>query len=189
MAEEGLDKKRLRMFLSSVDQEILNIQAGESQYRGGALHFESGCPALNRLDLFRNNPTRKNLDEFLALAAQDFGNDVGAAFTKWSITIHDELTAKEDKKPIVRSFDSIIKGCFYDMFKAARVSLDQGQMDLLERHSSKMAKAFKEENSREIRSQLEVLVKRLERTRSESKDDPKQQKDLRGSQQQRVTGS
>jgi len=170
MAEEGLDKKRLRMFLSSVDQEFLNIQAGESQYRGGAIHFEKGtCPAKNTLELFRNNPTRKNLESFLTLASQDFGNDVGAAFTKWSITIHDELTAKEDKKPVERSFENVIKGCFYDMFKAARVSLDQGQMDLLDRHSLKMAKAFKEENSKEIRSQLEILVKRLERTRAEGK--------------------
>ncbi len=171
MAEEkGLDRKRLRMFLSSVDQEFLNIQAGESQYRGGAIHFEKGtCPAKNTLELFRNNPTRKNLDTFLAMAAQDFGSDVGNAFKKWGITVHDELTATEDKKPVERSFENIIKGCFYDMFKAARVSLDQKQMDLLERQSHKMAIAFKEENSKEIRSQLEVLVKRLERTRAEGK--------------------
>ncbi len=189
MAEEGLDKKRLRMFLSSVDQELLNIQAGESQYRGGAIHFEKGtCPAKNGLELFRNNPTLKNLDNFLALASQDFGNTVGEAFTKWAITIRDELTTTEDKKPVERSFESIIKGCFYDMFKAARVSLDQTQMGLLERQSHKMATAFKEENSKEIRSQLEVLVKRLERTRAETKAEPQQQKDLRESQQ-RFTGS
>ena len=174
MAEnEGLNKERLRQFLTNVDQEILNLQAGESKYRGGAIHFEKGgLGVMNRLKMFRDNPTKDNLEQFIALAKQDFGATCGNAFETWSVPIHDQLTPDAEKEPVERSFENKIKNGFYDMFKAARVSLDQKQVEQIERASWKMAKTFKEENSKEIRSQLEVLVKRLERTRTEAKVEP-----------------
>ena len=187
---EGLNKERLRQFLTNVDQEILNLQAGESKYRGGAIHFEKGgLGVMNRLDMFKKNPTKDNLEQFIALAKQDFGAVCGEAFETWSQPIHDQLTPDAEKEPVERSFENKIKNGFYDMFKAARVSLDQKQVEQIERASWKMAKTFKEENSKEIKSQLDILVKRLERTRAEVKAEPQQQKDLRASQQTRVTGS
>lgn len=160
---EGLDKKHLRTFLSNVDQEIINIQAGESKFRHGAMHFEKGtCPALNRLKMFRDYPTKKNLEQFIALAGQDFGQTAAEAFRTWSARIHDELTPAAEKKPVVRPFDVVIKDGFYDMFKATRIPLDQKQVDLLEKNSAKLSRAFRDEISKEVKTQLEALVSKLE---------------------------
>jgi len=193
---EGLNKDRLRQFLNNVDQEILNIQAGESRFRAGAIHFEKGgSGVMNRLNMFKKNPTKDNLEQFISLAKQDFGATCGEAFETWSVPIHEELTPEADKKPVERSFENQIKNGFYDMFKAARVSLDQKQVEQIERASWKMAKTFKEENSKEIKSQLAVLVKRLERTRTEVKvplptdNDPVQTREIKQKDFRPMTGS
>ena len=181
--KEGLNKELFRQFIRNVDQEILNIQAGESRFRAGAIHFEKGgSGVMNRLKMFKDNPTKDNLEQFIALAKQDFGATCGEAFETWSNPIHDQLTPEAEKKPVERSFENRIKNGFYDMFKAARVSLDQKQVEQIERASWKMAKTFKEENSKEIKAQLDVLVKRLERRRTEAKvSDPTEPGRMTGS--------
>ncbi len=158
----GLDKPHLRTFLRNVKQEIENMKAGEGKFLKRALHFEKGTsPALNRLKIFEEFPTKKNLDEFVDHAIQDFGKMCGDAFKSWSSLVFQDLTPVEDRKPIEKTFETQIKDIFYDCFKAAHIPLDPNQMDLLERHTRKMANIFQAEIHKGISTEIAALVKHL----------------------------
>jgi hypothetical protein len=132
------------------------------------LHLEKGtCPALHRLEIFENGPTKQNLSEFLLLAKQDWGGRCAEAFTLWSDAVFtDEITATTP--PVTRAFEVNIKDCFYDCFKAVSIAMTPKQIELLERHAFKLAAVFKAEISKAIGEQLETLVKRLKE--KETKD-------------------
>ena len=180
MAENSeYDKKRLRTFIRNVRQEILNLQAGESKYRTSALHFEVGVsgdsrvPVMFRLEQLENHPSQKNLDSFLEIASQDLSARAGAAFKSWSMTIFHqdpEVLAKAQIKP----FDLQIKDGFYDLFRAAQIPMTPQQVDLITVHSGKLAKAFQREIRETIRTQLDELVEKLhkEKTEEATKEKP-----------------
>ena len=179
MAENSeFDKDRLRTFIRNVRQEILNLQAGESKYRGTALHFETGvagtpAPVIFRLEQLEQHPSQKNLDLFLMLAAQDLSAAAGAAFRSWSngiFPVDPEAAAKAQIKP----FNLQIKDGFYDLFRAAQIPMTPKQVDLITVHSGKLAKAFQREIRETIRTQLDELVEKLhkEKTEEASKEKP-----------------
>lgn len=158
-----IDRVKFHTFIASVRQEILNMKSGESRFRNGALHFDKGeesSPALNRLRLFEENPTAKNLTEFLTLAKQDFGGRCADEFKLWSSAIF-EPEAFNPPTPPVRDFEVQIKDCFYDCFKAVSIPMSPKQIELLEKHTFKLANVFRTEISKGIGTQLEVLVQRL----------------------------
>jgi hypothetical protein len=166
---ETINRERLTQFLSNVEQEIQNMQAGEGTHRPGTLHFEQGknsCPAVNRLEVFRESPTQKNLDQFIELAIQDFGRPTGEFFKNQSQAIFTDYNEKK-AKPTVKAFDVAIKDGFYDMFKTAHIPMDPKQMEMLERHSLKMAKVFEDKVSETVAVQLAALVAALKKKESE----------------------
>jgi hypothetical protein len=170
-----LNRERLLSFLTSVDQEILNMKSGEGRFRPGALHFEKdkASPVLFRLEQLKENPTKGNLEQFLGIAKQDFGAATAQAFKDWSHSIFpvDPIVKAE---PVVKPFNLVIKDGFYDMFKAATIPLTPKQVELLEVASLKLAKAFEskiatavgfatgldkhEAVKKEVRKQLKELV-------------------------------
>jgi hypothetical protein len=164
------DKKRVRVFIKNVRQEILNIQAGESKFRAGAMHFEKGlCGAVNRLDIFDKNPTKENLDQFIEIAKQDFGNAVGEAFINWSSGVF--VKVGEDKKPVIveKEFGLKIQDIFYECFKIARIPLDPTQMDRFRAATERMAKTFQLEISKGIGEHLKTLLERAEAKKKSTK--------------------
>ena len=174
-----MDRVRFHTFIANVRQEILNMKSGESRFRAGALHFDKGeesSPALNRLRLFEENPTPKNLTEFLVLAKQDFGGRCADEFKLWSSSIF-EPEAFNPVAPPVKDFEVQIKDCFYDCFKAVSIPMSPKQIELLEKHAFKLANVFRAEISKGIGAQLEVLVQRLkqEETKPEVKEEVKEE--------------
>lgn len=165
-----INRARLQSFLANVKQEVLNMKSGDSRFRNGALHFDKGdssSPAINRLKLFEENPTPKNLTEFLNIAKQDFGSRCADEFKLWASAIF-EPEAFEAKAPPAKDFEVQIKDCFYDCFKAVSIPMSPKQIELLDKHAFKLASVFRMEIFKGIQEQLEVLVKRLKE--SESKD-------------------
>ncbi len=159
------DKKRLRMFIRNVRQEILNMKAGESKFRTGAIHFETSVtkaqpPVIQRLDVLDEHPSQKNLDIFLELAKQDLGARAGQAFTSWSTGIFTE-DPEEAKKPRIKTFEQQITDGFYDLFKAAQIPLNPKQVDLITTHSGKLARTFQGEIHATVKEQLTTLVTKL----------------------------
>ncbi len=155
------NRERFLSFLTSVDQEILNLQSGEGKFRSGAIHFEKGkaSPVLFRLQQLKDNPTKKNLDEFIVIAKQDFGTTTGQAFSDWSHSIFPvDLAVKA--KPVVKPFSVAIKDGFYDMFRAAQIPLTPKQVELLEVASLKLAQAFDVKVQETVRAQLKTLVEK-----------------------------
>jgi len=164
------DKARVKAFIKSVEQEILNIKAGESKYRKGAMHFEKGLSgAVNRLDIFQQTPTKKNLDEFLSISKQDFGATVAGAFEIWSAGIYTEVTADEKPVPVERSFETKLQDFYYNLFKIGLIPLSPEQMNRFKLEVDKIAAAIKAEISSDIGKQLEVLVKRLKKKETKPK--------------------
>lgn len=158
-----MDRVRFHTFIANVRQEILNMKSGESRFRAGALHFDKGeesSPALNRLRLFEENPTPKNLTEFLVLAKQDFGGRCADEFKLWSSAIF-EPEAFNPPVPTVREFEIQVKDCVYDCFRSVSIPMSPKQIELLEKHTFKLANVFRAEISKGIGTQLEALVKRL----------------------------
>lgn len=163
--DKVVDKKRLRSFIRNVRQEILNLQAGESRFRNGAIHFEGSVskskpPVIVRLDALDEYPSQKNLDTFLALAKQDLGAAVGEAFTSWSAGIFTPEEKEKAKAP-VKTFELQIKDGFYDLFRAANIPLNPKQVDLITKHSVKLARTFQGEIQKTIGDQLKVLVEKM----------------------------
>jgi hypothetical protein len=156
------DRDRFVKFLGNIRQEILNMESGEGRFRPGALHFEKdkASPVLHRLQMLEENPTRKNLDEFLVIAKQDFGMATAKAFSDWSHSIFPQ-TSKEKKAVPVKAFDVAIKDGFYDMFKAARIPLEPKQIRLLEGTALRLAKTFEMKIATAVGFQLGNLVKTL----------------------------
>ena len=158
-----VDDKRIRTFIRNVNQELLNIQSGDSKYRTGAMHFEGMGPgAVNRLEMLQKNPTKSNLDEFIELAKQDFGATAADAFSKWSEGIFSEVDEKQ--KPIApkKSFETRVQDSFYDLLRIGRVPLDPKQMDQLRGVASKFSEGISDEISEGIHTQLEILVKKMD---------------------------
>jgi hypothetical protein len=138
------------------------MKSGEGKFLNRAIHFEKGTsPALSRLKIFEEFPTRKNLDEFIALSTQDFGKICGNGFESWSKLVFKDLTPVEDRKPIKKPFETQIKDSFYDCFRIARIPLEPKQIDALETATRRMANIFHEEMKGMVKDQLEVLVKKL----------------------------
>jgi hypothetical protein len=138
--KEDVNRAKLAQFIANVDQEILNMMAGEGSKRPGALHFEVGkvSPALNRLEVFKETPTQKNLDQFIELAKQDFGAPTGEMFESYSGAIFTPDPAVR-KKPVPKAFNVSVKDAFYDMFKAARIPMEPQQVERIEAISMKFA--------------------------------------------------
>jgi hypothetical protein len=149
-------------FIGNVRQEILNMQSGEGKWRPGALHFEKdkASPVMHRLEMLENNPTKKNLDEFLLIAKQDFGTATARAFSDWSHSIFPP-TAKEKAQVPTKAFDVSIKDGFYDMFKACRIPLEPKQLILLEKAALRLAKVFEMKIATTVGFQLGNLVKKM----------------------------
>jgi len=161
MAE--INRQRLQQFLTNVNQEILNMRSGESKFRTGAWHPEKDtCPALNRLKLFEDNPTAKNLTEFLALAKQDWGSRASDAFKLWSDAIF-KPEAFEPVKPPVKEFSVLVKDHIYDFFKVVSTPMTPKQVELLEKHATLFAKTIKEEVSKEMVIQIKALVDQMKK--------------------------
>ena len=137
------NRERFLSFLTSIDQEILNMQSGEGKFRPGAIHFEKGkaSPVLFRLEQLKENPTSANLLLFIEIAKQDFGLSTAKAFKDWSHDIF-PVDPKVKAKPVVKPFATVVKDGFYDMFKAAQVPLSPKQVELLEAASLRLAQAF-----------------------------------------------
>ena len=158
-----INRQRLQSFLTNVNQEILNMKSGDSKFRNGALHVEKDtCPALNRLKVFEENPTAKNLTEFLDLAKQDWGIRAGTAFKEWSHDIF-KPEAFEPAKPPVKEFGVLVKDHIYDFFKVVSTSMTPKQVELLEKHATLFAKTIKEEVSREMVVQIKALVDQMKK--------------------------
>jgi hypothetical protein len=156
------DRDRFVKFMGNVRQEILNMQSGEGRFRPGSLHFEKdkASPVLHRLEMLESNPTRKNLDEFIVIAKQDFGTATAKAFLDWSHSIFPQ-TPREKKAAPVKAFDVAIKDGFYDMFKAARIPLEPKQIRLLESAALRLAQTFEQKIATAVGFQLGNLVKKL----------------------------
>jgi hypothetical protein len=140
MMKEEVNRAKLAQFIANIDQEILNMMAGEGTKRPGALHFEVGkvSPALNRLQVFKDTPTQKNLDQFIELAKQDFGGPTGEMFEGYSGAIFTPDPAVR-KKVVPKAFNVAVKDAFYDMFKAARIPLEPRQVERIEAISMQFA--------------------------------------------------
>ena len=157
---EAINRERLIQFLSNVDQEVLNMCAGEGTHRPGVLHFEAGknsCPVMNRLEILKNTPTQKNLDEFLALAAQDFGGPTADFFKGQSQAIF--VRTVEGGPKFVKDFDLAIKDGFYDMFKAARISMEPKQVELIETHALRLARVIETKIATAVGFQVGLTVR------------------------------
>ncbi|KKN92423.1 hypothetical protein LCGC14_0209140 [marine sediment metagenome] len=140
MSEE-VNRERLVQFLANVDQEIANMCSGEGQHRPGTLHFELGknsAPVMNRLEILKEAPTQKNLDQFLELAAQDFGAATADFFRGQSQAIFTPDPSKA-AKPVPKAFDVAIKDAFYDMFRTARIAMEPKQVERIEAISLNLA--------------------------------------------------
>jgi hypothetical protein len=166
MMSVELKRDRLVQFLASVDGEILNMCSGEGKHRPGTLHFEQGknsCPVMNRLEILKNTPTPKNLEEFLVLAAQDFGQPTADYFRGQSQAIFIETA--EVKKPFVKAFDVAVKDSFYDMFRTARIAMEPKQVERIEAISLQLAGTIQSEVSKKVaetvKIQLGALVSQL----------------------------
>jgi hypothetical protein len=137
---ETLNRERLIQFLSNVDQEILNMCSGEGKFRPGVLHFEVGknsCPVMNRLAVLKENPTKKNLDLFIELAAQDFGPQTADYFEGISRAIFKVEAVVS--QPATKAFDVSVKDAFYDMFRTARIPMEPKQVEQIEVHALRLA--------------------------------------------------
>lgn len=161
---ESINRDRLIQFLANIDQEIANMQSGEGKHRPGTLHFEAGknsCPVMNRLEVFRETPTTKNLNEFLELAAQDFGAPTADYFRGMSQAIFKSAFVSP-KKPVVKAFDVAVKDCFYDLFRTAQIPLTPKQVERIETLSLQLAAVFtrkiSEDVSKQVKDQLGALV-------------------------------
>ena len=174
MAEFTIDKKRLSKFLANVRQEIANVQFGEPRWRTGPpLHFETdkAVPILSVLERLQNAPSKENFDVFIAQASQDLGKPTGDGFATWGQGI---FTKVDDKGvPVVASktFADAIKDGIYDCFKTARIPMEQKQVDVMQKVTTRMANAFQAEISKAVGEQLDELVKRLKT--AEKKPTPK----------------
>lgn len=134
--------------------------AGEGTHRPGVLHFETGknsCPVMNRLEILKNTPTQKNLDEFLALAAQDFGGPTADFFKGQSQAIF--VRTVEGGPKFVKDFDLAIKDGFYDMFKAARISMEPKQVELIETHALRLARVIETKIATSVGFQVGLTVR------------------------------
>ena len=162
---EQIDRARLNQFVANVDQEILNIQAGEGTKRSGALHFEIGKihPVLHTWEVFKQNPTQATLDTFIEIAKQDFGAPTG----EWFETQARAIFISDAKAQVVlkRAFDVVVKDALYDCFKTLRLSMEPRQVEQLERITSKLGKYLQaeiaEQVSTTVASQLGALVNAL----------------------------
>jgi hypothetical protein len=137
---ETINRERLVQFLANIDQEIANMCSGEGQYRPGTLHFEQGknsCPVMHRLEVLKEAPTKKNLDQFLELAAQDFGTATADFFRGQSQAIF--KVENVVSRPATKAFDVSVKDAFYDMFRTARIPLEPKQVERIEAISLKLA--------------------------------------------------
>jgi len=165
-----INRQRLQTFLTNVRQEILNMQSGDSKFRNGALHLEKDtCPALNRLKIFEDNPTPKNLTEFLALAKQDWGSRASDAFKLWSGAIFKPEAFEPTKAP-AKDFAVLVKDHIYDFFKVVSTPMTPKQVDLLEKHATLFAKTIKEEVSKEMVIQIKALVEQMKKDESKGND-------------------
>lgn len=161
---EKINREKLVQFLSNIDQEVLNMMSGEGKHRPGLLHIEVGknsCPTLNRLEVLRNEPTKENLDIFLALSIQDFGAATGAYFEGMSRNIF-KIPVTAANMAVKKAFDVAIKDSFYDMFRTARISMEPKQVEQIEAHSLKLAGIIQTEIHKQtaeaVKSQLGALV-------------------------------
>ncbi len=169
-----LDKKRLTKWLANVNQEILNVQFGEPQFRTGPpIHFEEGkaVPVIATLKRFEQAPTKKNFDAFIAQVSQDLGKATGEGFDTWGQGLFTKVD--DDGKPAAtptKSFRAVIKDGFYDCFKVAHVSLDQKQVDLLAKAANRMAGEFEKKISITVTDQLAILVASMRKTEARLKE-------------------
>jgi hypothetical protein len=174
-----IDKKRLSRFMGNVRQEIKNIQFGEPQWRTGPpIHFEDNkaVPVLTVLERLQNAPSKENFDAFIAQATQDLGKPTGDGFLTWSGGIFTKVD--DEQKPVVASkkFSAAIKDGLYDCFKVAHISMDQKQVDLMEKAAIRMANSFQGEISKAVGEQLEVLVERLKKAEVKPTTKPRAEK-------------
>jgi hypothetical protein len=114
---------------------------------------------LHRLELFKANPTADNLVQFIEIAKQDFGTSTGQAFADWSHGIFPDGGGRVQVKPVVKPFAVIVKDGFYDLFKAAQIPLGPKQVELLEIHSLKLAKAFEDKIATGVGFQFGSLLR------------------------------
>lgn len=166
MTTYTLDKKLLARFLKNVQQEILNIQSGEPKWRTGPpLHFETNkaVPVLAVLERFQQAPTKANYDAFIAQATQDLGKPTGDGFATWGQSLFIEVSTKGTPVAASKTFAAAIKDGFYDCFRVARISMDQKQVDRMEKATDRMANVFQAEISKAVGDQLDALVARLKK--------------------------
>jgi hypothetical protein len=168
-----IDKKRLSKWILNVQQEIANIQFGEPKFRTGPpLHFEDNkaVPVLSVLERLTQAPSKENFDAFIRQVTQDLGKPTGDGFLTWSVGIFN------------KTFKAAIKDGFYDCFKVAHISMDQKQVDLMEKASTRMAIALGEQISKTVSAQLEVLVERLKKAEVKPTSKPRAVKKAEGAQ-------
>ncbi len=168
---ETVNRDRLVQFLANIDQEIANMCSGEGQHRPGTLHFELGknsAPVMHRLEVLKENPTKKNLDQFLELAAQDFGAATADFFRGQSQAIFTPDKAAASK-PVPKAFDVAIKDIMYDLFRTVRIAMEPKQVERIEALSLKLADVIETKIAtavgfavgNTVKDQLGALVKGL----------------------------
>jgi hypothetical protein len=160
-----INRQRLIQFLADVDQEILNMRAGEGRWYHRALCFDKGpesSPVMHRLTVFKEYPTRKNLKEFFEISEQDFGKLTTDNFRTWGAAIFPE-TAKETKARTVRPFSVQFKDAFYDIFKAVDTPMTPKQVEKIETVSLRLAATFERHVSDTVEAQLGALVRALKK--------------------------
>ena len=138
------------------------MKVGESKFRTGALHFEKDtCPALHRFTVFQEHPSKKNLDEFVTIAKQDFGIRAAEAFGTWGSGLFETPANAPDAPKNIKPFEVRVKDGLYDCFKAAQIPLGPTQVEALERASLRLANSFQAEISRTVLEQLKILVEKI----------------------------
>jgi hypothetical protein len=177
---ENVNRERLVQFLANIDQEIANMCSGEGKYRPGTLHFEQGknsCPVMHRLEVLKETPTQGNLDQFLELAAQDFGAPTADFFKGQSQAIFTPDKAAASK-PVPKAFNVAIKDAFYDMFRTARIAMEPKQIERIEAIALNLADVIETKIAtavgKTVKAQLGALVKGLKEKEKAAKPAKKQ---------------